>query len=548
MHSFKSQYSAKCAEETTERKGYDMSASREKKQRQKALQQTLSDSRSKEAKEARKEKRKWHAIVAVFIIIIILFIAMVVWKSNVIQKNMKAVSIGDEKYVAMDAEYYYNSAYNQISAQYGDYWNYLVDPSVPMDKQFYNDTQTWRDYFIENGVKMMQEAAIMSDAAKEAGYTMSDEAQTYLDNYSDQVDEVCTNYGITRRQYFSYYGAGMTERGFMRNLSTQILASDYASHLRDSYTYTDADYEAYYAEHSNDIDFVDYTYYVVTANMPAAPVDEETGDPLTLTEEEQAALDAEKAAAVEAAHAAAWEMAGRLSGGRSFDALVAEYSGDPEATATVISGYGYSSAAYAPDTSVADWVFDSARTPGEVGVIETDTGAYVVRFDSRYLRDDSTVNVRHILIAPEPVEGEDADGSLAAAAMANAKAEAERIYAEWQSGEATEESFAALAKEYSTDTGSAASGGLYENVYQGQMVETFNDWCFDPGRQPGDSGIVETQYGYHIMYFVSQGDAYWKYQCDNGLRSQEYSDWFTAKQAEYPISEYGPGMKLVGRT
>ena len=42
------------------------------------------------------------------------------------------------------------------------------------------------------------------------------------------------------------------------------------------------------------------------------------------------------------------------------------------------------------------------------------------------------------------------------------------------------------------------------------MVQTFNDWCFDESRQPGDSGIVETDYGYHIMYFSGRCEhAYW---------------------------------------
>ena len=42
------------------------------------------------------------------------------------------------------------------------------------------------------------------------------------------------------------------------------------------------------------------------------------------------------------------------------------------------------------------------------------------------------------------------------------------------------------------------------------MVTAFNDWCFDGARQPGDTGIVKTDYGYHIMYYVGQCDhAYW---------------------------------------
>lgn len=85
-------------------------------------------------------------------------------------------------------------------------------------------------------------------------------------------------------------------------------------------------------------------------------------------------------------------------------------------------------------------------------------------------------------------------------------AQAEEIYAQWKAGEATEDTFAALATEHTTDPGSQQTGGLYENVTEGQMVPAFNDWCFDEARQPGDTGIVETDYGHHIMYFVSKNE------------------------------------------
>ena len=78
---------------------------------------------------------------------------------------------------------------------------------------------------------------------------------------------------------------------------------------------------------------------------------------------------------------------------------------------------------------------------------------------------------------------------------AAAKQTAEDLLNEWKQGEATEDSFAALATEKTTDTGSKDNGGLYENVYPGQMVSAFNNWCFDSSRKPGDTGIVETNYG-----------------------------------------------------
>ena len=38
------------------------------------------------------------------------------------------------------------------------------------------------------------------------------------------------------------------------------------------------------------------------------------------------------------------------------------------------------------------------------------------------------------------------------------------------------------------------------------MVTEFNDWCFADGRAVGDSGIVKTSYGYHIMFFSGEGE------------------------------------------
>ena len=38
------------------------------------------------------------------------------------------------------------------------------------------------------------------------------------------------------------------------------------------------------------------------------------------------------------------------------------------------------------------------------------------------------------------------------------------------------------------------------------MLPEFENWCFDETRKMGDYGIVRTDYGYHIMYFVGSAD------------------------------------------
>ena len=66
------------------------------------------------------------------------------------------------------------------------------------------------------------------------------------------------------------------------------------------------------------------------------------------------------------------------------------------------------------------------------------------------------VNVRHILIEPEAAE----DGTISDEAWAAAEQTANDILDQWLAGDATEESFANMANENSSDPGSNTNGGL----------------------------------------------------------------------------------------
>jgi hypothetical protein len=79
--------------------------------------------------------------------------------------------------------------------------------------------------------------------------------------------------------------------------------------------------------------------------------------------------------------------------------------------------------------------------------------------------------------------------------------EAEAFLASWMNGPANRDSFVELVNVY-VMSGQGGSGELFENVYPGMMIEPVDEWCFDPSRKPGDTGIVESEYGFHVMYFV----------------------------------------------
>ena len=99
--------------------------------------------------------------------------------------------------------------------------------------------------------------------------------------------------------------------------------------------------------------------------------------------------------------------------------------------------------------------------------------------------EDKTASVRHILLLTQ---------GKSEAEKAAIRKRMEDILARARKGE----DFAALAKEFSEDPGSKENGGLYEDFGRGKMVKPFDDAAFSvPVGQV--SGIVETNFGYHII-------------------------------------------------
>lgn len=146
-------------------------------------------------------------------------------------------------------------------------------------------------------------------------------------------------------------------------------------------------------------------------------------------------------------------------------------------------------------------------------------------------------SVRHILIAPEGgTENEETgETTYSETEWAAALTEAERVLNEWKSGDATEESFGELATTYTDDTGSASTGGLYEDIAPGSnYVEEFLAWAIDMNRKTGDTDIVKTQFGYHIMYFVS-GEPQWLSTATTQLLSERTTAMINEAEVQWPM-------------
>lgn len=128
------------------------------------------------------------------------------------------------------------------------------------------------------------------------------------------------------------------------------------------------------------------------------------------------------------------------------------------------------------------------------------------------------VDIRQVLYLPE----EQGDWSTA---RERAQADLEALR---QQG-STERAFCELAQQQSADSGSRDAGGLLTNIAPGQLGAEFSAWCFDPrGHAYGDIGIAESNYGVHLIFFLSYRDNFqWKDQVTEDLRTESLSQRFS---------------------
>ena len=192
------------------------------------------------------------------------------------------------------------------------------------------------------------------------------------------------------------------------------------------------------------------------------------------------------------------------------------------------------------------WLFAKDRKAGDVEVIsvEGDTSStYTVVFVTAPAKKDTTVtkNVAHILISATTAGYDDDDTAQSKKASAKAKAEADKLLAEYKNGEQTLDSFKKLGEEHTED-----GNVVYENVNKGDMVTAFNDWIFDEARKEGDTDIVETEYGWHIMYFIGNGEEAWRADAVDGVVSDKLEDWYDEKAEAYHVAFNESAVARVG--
>lgn len=485
-----------------------MSESKENKQEQKSLSRE-----EKRRQEEAASRRNTVVYTVIGVVVAVLVAALLIWDSGYFQRKTPAVTIDGENYAAADVLYYYAGQY-QTAYQYAMYGMSDFDASKDPKDQIYDGAtqQTWHDYFVEQAIESLKTYVTAEKQAKADGYVLSQEGEEGIASYKESMKsaQASSNYSDMKTYLKAVFGPYMTEKDFDRCLEREVYVSEYINQVQDGYTYTDEQLQAYYQEHADELD--SYTFDQLTFRASVSTTDEE-GNTIEMTDEEKAEKLEQAKAEVSAV---AQQVKTRLDAGESLADLAEEYADQVYSSQLDTTRVGSSL-----NSTLTEWFQSADRKSGDT-TLETFEGTsscsyYVVKFIDRKLDETATANVRHILFTADDEE-----------AMTEAKEKAEALLETWKGGEATEDSFAQLAQENSADS-TASTGGLIENITPtSSYVESFRDWSTDPARQVGDTDVVETEYGAHVMYFSSWGDPQWKLTVKETLLSDDMTQWMDA--------------------
>ena len=557
-----------------------MSASNKKKLRKELNAAAMTEKQKKEQQEAKKLKAYTltFAIVMVLVIAIVVGVVVTPLIDGAIRRGSQAVTIGDHKVSTAELTYFYFDAinehqqdvYDQYYNQFGEYWAIMLgfDTAKSLNEQTYDKEsgKTWAEYFMDTAIENARDAYALYDDAVAKGHKLTEDEQSNLDSYLDSLDMYATYYGYSNVKSYlrSNYGNGATEDGYRDYYSLCTMASSYMDKYADGLEYKDADFRAYEKDKYENYSTFSYVHYTMKYNSYLGEGKKDDSGVTTWTEDEKEAARTALKADMQAI------LAGEVKDKESFDKAIqslainkTDADGNPIAddkkpTATEVKRQFFENIIL--HAGAVEWLTEEGRNPGdfkafevytyaehedpehehgdECGCARTVDGYTIVLFNER---DDNTrkmANVRHILVEFEGgTKGENGTWTYSETEKAAAKAEAEKLLKQWQDGKANEESFGELANAESDDNnGNVTNGGLYEDIYPGQMVENFENWCFEEGRKPGDTGIVETEYGYHVMYYSSTDEmSYRDLLIDADLRTEDTEKWHDGLVEKMPF-------------
>ena len=489
--------------------------------------------------EARNTAKKVVNKVISIVLCAVIVLGVVAFSLNyygALQRVIKIGGVGSDQSVTIaEYEYYYMRAYNQVRYQ-AQYYQYYYQTSNGYDLSLTPEEQTqttkdadgneitWVEKLHEDTLEIIQLHKAYYNEALKMGLKLTKADEAFIDKQIEDLRDEAKSAGSNSSSSNSenkvtyslnaylrkVYGGSINERFLRKQLKIQVLAQKYLTERTNEIAkdYDQKDIDAEYKKDTTAYDFATFRAYTFKTTE-LTKEDKETDDALKAR---QAKANAEVKKNANDFYNAVTNDATFTAKAKELNKDTADYNVDKETKYSMLKSTAQST--FSEDA--AKWLFDSSTKVGSKKLFsDEENGKYIVVLALSKPHQEQTVTARHILFQ---TKDQSSGNDLSEEEIAKKKTQAEDVLKKFNEGDKTEDSFAALANEYNEDTGSSSNGGLYEHIYPGQMVTEFNDWVFDANRKAGDVELVETDFGYHIIYFVAKdGKDYY----DSAIRSSK---------------------------
>lgn len=421
-------------------------------------------------------------------------------------------------------DYYYASIVSYYE-QYASYGYYSLDTTKDYSKQYTTDDDgnkiSWQKFFETEALKEVEQITTYYSKALEEGVTLTSAQKKTIEKQISTLKDSASQNDVSLDQYIkANFGTYCSEDTIRIMLEQYYLSANYKGKFKCETKVTDNDVDKYYNDHKNDYKKIEF-YYIAS---PYDATDDDTKNESIKTAEKIMAKMKDKKSVIalvpevyssyiDSQVKSSMEQDSTLTENKAREEAVKSYESNVVAT---VSG---SDSPF--DDKMNTWLFSDDTKVGSKKYYIDESAGYiyiVLKTSKASVEEDETYTVRHILVAPE--SGSNSSSSTSEKTeytdeqWAAAKKKADSILAKFNKTDKSEYEFAKLAEQYSTDSASTSSGsndsfgGLYESVTLGQMVPDFEKWSIDDSRKYGDTGIVKSDYGYHIMFFINDCPEY----------------------------------------
>lgn len=421
-------------------------------------------------------------------------------------------------------DYYYASIVSYYE-QYASYGYYSLDTTKDYSKQYTTDDDgnkiSWQKFFETEALKEVEQITTYYSKALEEGVTLTSTQKKTIDKQISTLKDSASQNDVSLDQYIkANFGTYCSEDTIRLMLEQYYLSANYKGKFKSETKVTDNDVDKYYNDHKNDYKKIEF-YYI--ASPYDATDDNSKNESIKTAEKIMAKMKDKKSVIALVPEVYSSYIDSQVKSSMEQDSTLTEKKAREEAVksyeSNVVTTVSGSDSPF--DDKMNTWLFSDDTKVGSKKYYIDESAGYiyiVLKTSKASVEEDETYTVRHILVAPE--SGSNSSSSTSEKTeytdeqWAAAKKKADSILAKFNKTDKSEYEFAKLAEQYSTDSASTSSGsndsfgGLYESVTLGQMVPDFEKWSIDDSRKYGDTGIVKSDYGYHIMFFINDCPEY----------------------------------------